>query len=124
MAFSLLPVLCIPSPLHPPLFIREGEDPMGTNLLWKFKLQQEKIISSSTRQDSPGRGIKSKGRQQSQRQPMFQLLGNPHEDQVSHQLQICKGLSPFDTCSLVGGFNSVSPYGPVYLTLEVFLWCP
>jgi hypothetical protein len=55
---------------------------------------------------------------------MFQLLGNPHEDQVSHQLQICKGLSPFDTCSLVGGFNSVSPYGPVYLTLEVFLWCP
>jgi hypothetical protein len=43
------------------------------------------------RHTNPVRGLKSKGRQQSQRQPLLQLLGVPHEDQETCMLHIYKG---------------------------------
>lgn len=42
-------------------------------------------------QGSPVRGKTFKGRQESQRQPLFQWLGDWHEDQGSHLLHISRG---------------------------------
>ena len=52
---------------------------------------------------SPGRGRGSNGRQQSQRQPLLQLLGDPHEDQAAHLLQMRRGSSS-RSCMFPGWF--------------------
>ena len=46
---------------------------------------------TETQPDSPIRGKGSKYRQQSQRQTLFQMLGDLHEDQAAHLLQMCRG---------------------------------
>ena len=42
----------------------------------------------------------------------LQLLGDPHEDQVAHLLQIYRGLCPALAYALLVGSVSVSPQGP------------
>ena len=56
---------------------------------------------TETRQGSSARRKGSKGRQQSQRQPTLQLLGDPHEDQASHLLHRCRGPT-FSPCRIFG----------------------
>lgn len=58
-------------------------------------------------------GAKSlKGRPQSQRQPLFLLLGVPHEDQAAQPLHTAEGLGPLCAGSRVGASDSGSNYEP------------
>jgi hypothetical protein len=61
-------------------------------------------ISSPTevQPGSPVMGRGSNHRQRSQRQPLLQLLGAPHENQAAHLLQICRG--PRSSPSMFPGY--------------------
>lgn len=91
----MLPLECIPPP---PQSVTAG---LGTSSL------------TEARQDGPVRKTGSIGRQHIQGQPLFQLLGDRHEDQGAHLLHMCMRhrSSP---CSLFGWwFKSLGdPKGP------------
>ena len=104
------------SPHHPLLFSWEkGKHPLGTTTTPTLGHPVTVGLSASSPTEaqpgSPVRGKGSKGRQQSQRQPMHPLLGGRHEDQAAH-IWICRGWGPAPECSLVGGSVSVSLHGP------------
>lgn len=70
------------------------------------------LSASSPTEAQPGSpvwGKGSHGRQQNQRQPQIRLLGEPHEDQAAHLLQMCRGprSSP---CTLFGWWFSLSGF--------------
>jgi hypothetical protein len=54
----------------------------------------------------------------------LQLLGDLHEDYVTHLLQMCRVPISRPAYSLIGGPVSVSPHGPRLVGSVVFLWCP
>jgi hypothetical protein len=56
-----------------------------------------------------GEGDPVVGNRVRDRQPLLQLLGDPHEDQATHLLQMWRG--PVPACSLVGGSVSVGLHG-------------
>lgn len=45
-------------------------------------------------------------------EPLFHLLGYPHEGQFAHLLQIIGSLGPTPACSWVGNLVSMSPHRP------------
>lgn len=94
------------SPL--PLLLRKGEDPkryqptlesQGTVWLNEFSLIEDW-------QDSPAKGKQYKGRQQSQRQPLLTFLGDPHAQQPTHLLHMCRG-PRYSPCILFGWLFSL-----------------
>ena len=78
------------SPLSFPLetLLREGRQP---TLAYQVLSGLNASSLSEARKSSLARGMRSKGSQWSQRQPPLQLLGDPHEDQAAHLLQMCRG---------------------------------
>ena len=78
-------------------------------------------------QGSPARERESKGRQQSQRQFLLQLLEDPHDHQISHLLQ--KYRSPTCVCSLIGHLVSITPCALIRMSctfgliLRLFILC-
>ena len=101
-------------PLPILLLLREGEGPLGYHLTLGHLVLARLSNSSPTEAQpgSPGRGRGSNGRQASQRQPLFQLLDDSHEDQAVHLFQICRTAS---ACSFVGGFVSVNHHRPRFI---------
>ena len=83
--FSLLPVTL--SQIYPPLPHSLGYHPiLGQQV-------EVELISFSTTEAwpvSPARRRGSNGKQQSQREPLLQLLEDPHEDQAVYLLQMCR----------------------------------
>jgi len=79
---------------------------------------------TEARKDSLAMEKESKGPQQSQRQPLLQLLRDPVEEQAVHLLRMCKGPRYSHAYSEVGGSVSVSPHGPRLLSSVGLLWCP
>lgn len=69
------------------------------------------------RQGSTVRGMGSKDRQQSQRQPLLLLLVVPHEDLHAQLLHMCKGPKSIP-CVLSGGSVLVGLYGLSLVELE------
>ena len=69
---------------------------------------------NESRQGSPARGKGPNGRQESlsQRQPLLQLLGDPHEDQATHLLHICRGPRTSLLHALWLVVQSLSPHEP------------
>ena len=86
-----------PSPLlFPPIIplslsLQRGEAYHGYQLTLAYQVAVGlgTTFPIETRKGSPVRGKESKGRQQSQRQLLFQLLGNPYEDQDEHLIHMC-----------------------------------
>ena len=73
---------------------------------------------TEARQGSPAKGAVPTGRQQSQEQNLFQLLGDQHEDQATHLLYLASAVLLLDiVCSLDVGSVSGSPQ----VSLLVFL---
>ena len=81
----LLPVLPFQIPLHiiPPILLKDSEAPLGYHSTLGHLVPARLSISSPTEAQA-GRGRGSNDRQQNQRQPLFQLSGDPHEDQAAH----------------------------------------
>ena len=88
---QLLPPSSSPS-MSPPFLLREEKTSHGCKPTLAYQVVIGLGTSSSTeaRQGCPIKGKESKGRQQSQRQPLLLLLEVPHEDQAIHLLQICR----------------------------------
>lgn len=70
-----------------------------------------------------GKGIQRQARDSESEKYPLQLLWDPHEDHIVHLLHMCRSLGPVPACSSVGASVSVSPVGPGWLALEVFLCC-
>jgi hypothetical protein len=66
---------------------------------------------TKARQGSPVKGGGSTGRQQSQGQPLFQLLGELHEDKAAHLLHMCRRPRSSPVYSLFGGSDCGRPPG-------------
>ena len=101
---NILPlIISFPSP-------QRGKAPPGYNSTLGHPVQAGINASSST-EAQPGSLARRRGsieRYQSQRQPLFQLLGGPYEHHATHLLQMCGGLGPAHAYSLVGSSVSVS----------------
>ena len=85
------PTLTSPSTITLSPFPQRRGSPLGYHPTLAHPVIVGLSTSSPTRAqpDSPVRGKGSNGRQQSQRQPPLQLLGDPHEDQAEYLLQTC-----------------------------------
>ena len=77
----------------------------------------DRLQRQKDNEDQPG----SPGREQIQRKTLIHLLWNPHEHQVGHLLQMCRGLGPAPLCSLIDGPVAVSLRGPRLVNSAVFL---
>jgi len=66
---------------------------------------------TETRQEGPFREMGSPDKQQSQRQTLLLLLGDPHEDQTAHLINACGDPRYHHVHSLVGGSVSGRPQG-------------
>ena len=103
-SFSPRPTLQI----HPTVTLFHSPQGMERPLMYHPALGHQfeaELSSSSPTEAQPGsltRGRGSNGRAQSQRWPPFQLLGEPHEDQGAHLLQMCRG--PMSSSSLLSGW--------------------
>jgi hypothetical protein len=100
--------------MPPPQFSSESRE--VSSLYWyqpdlAHQVASGLSTSSATeaRQGSLARGKESEDRQQSLRQPLFQLLGDPYEDQAAYLLYMCRG-PRFSPSSFVGCSASVSSY--------------
>jgi hypothetical protein len=113
-----------PPAIPPPFSSERGSAPLGItppplwHIMRQFTAWRGASFPTETRQGSPERGMGSIGRHQIQRQPLCQLLGDPHEDKL-HICYICGGLhggwlGPACGCSLVVQSLGV-PQGPGYL---------
>ena len=96
MQLSLPPFLVVPpSPppsSRPPFLFRKGEASHGYQPALAYQVAVRPGASSPivARQGSPVRDKGPKGRQWSQRQPLFLLLGVPHEDSDAQLLSMCQ----------------------------------
>jgi hypothetical protein len=70
--------------------------------------RQEVSSPTEAKQGISVNGMGHTGRQHSQGQPQFQLLGEPHEDQAAHLFHIWGSVRPTHACSLIGGSVSGS----------------
>ena len=96
--FYILTKVCAPSPLSssPP-----HQPALAYQVAIRLRVQYEERL---------------KGRQQSQRQPLFQLLGHSHEGQSAYWLRMCWGLGKgtrSSPCKLFGWWFSLCwAHGP------------
>lgn len=115
------PIPTNPSPHYPfPLSSEKEKAPSGAPGISSLSRTKLDLFHwDLTRQSSRGRGFS--GGQQSQRQSLCQLLGDQHDDQAAHLLQMCRGsrfspARPFDYL-IVYHINILS------WVLNAYCWC-
>jgi hypothetical protein len=111
-----------PSLISPPLPLWKGKLPWVPSYL-RHQVPAGLVTSSHTdaRQGGSFKGTGSIGRQQIQEQPSLQLLGDLHEDQAAHLLQMCIGHRSSPCMFFAWRFSCCEPSGSQVSWLLVFL---